>query len=967
MSNLENILNFNTTQTVDNIAGLPKLLANSPELFTNFQKFRKLLGQCSATDDMSVNGILQDMKTIILDGYKDSVYYNNPEKIACFATAILGLSTVLADEIKTIYQHASTYKKGFIPKFESVLTEVYKEYKSEVNVTQTDNIIPSILDLGSNYLLDIYETEIAKGADWAEEKAKMGLKKLYSYLSFMLTVSSEFKWIVYLIYIENLKTEIDKRCDKLSKLRESFSLLIYDINLANKTADSTFTVDLQNYAEALTRITDSIFYNDIINKKLIDDSVFDTVLSDSLIGTLDDAKTLLVGQRNEYLESILSEEVVEKITTVLNNTIILPNDITHSSSIFFIDSSSTHTNTSENILRNLIDIESVFCTTNSGVTQYVVNDVLETEANLIWLETKTMVGSGYVLINDRVYEVIQKNDIEINKFKFTATFSENEVIHLLQIKPIDTKYHTFNLVLSNGVLNEIIAFKKDIDYTTKVGEKIIKFTEDIYEVIEEPNEILNTIILNQNALDQIVVEWGSSTAWTLRLQLKFGGSDNRSTESYAIYALTGDFPSFMETNTTNATNTDEQSKSIFSELPEPLKSIFSKYKEFDYTRLSSYLSAGSELSQFLYGRDLINDSVDKYGNYLLAYSGFIKTANNVLESFCPLKNTIFSFYSLLEQIDSFKETDELMAQKVNRDWILKMSDIMSATMRLMTMRDGASFEFKTIEKVKNSYSYSELIPSMILDHQNISSLKHIAEVIKKLGDIYNKNNEVQTKFIAFYTLVDTLKENDTIAKLKKVESEMWSSLGATFVSSLELLIKGESIESLKTIFDSIEYKIDDTLIELQDLKDQLVLLNTEGYESQKYLIDLFENLGTDFIVDFMKQGKLEKFIYEDSNKWMGKHGETIDCLTKLANKYFFGVERNYLLSIANFIKSQDIGRLLTILDVEKLNTNMSININFLNNVASETINDIKSAAKKASHINNGIKTLRKKEAKINSI
>jgi hypothetical protein len=299
------------------------------------------------------------MKTIILDGYKDSVYYNNPEKIACFATAILGLSTVLADEIKTIYQHASTYKKGFIPKFESVLTEVYKEFKSEVNVTQTDNIIPSILELGSNYLLDIYETEIAKGADWAEEKAKMGLKKIYSYLSFMLTVSSEFKWIVYLIYIENLKTEIDKRCDRLSKLRESFNLLIYDINLANKTADSTFTVDLQNYAEALTRITDSIFYNDIINKKLIDDSIFDTVLSDSLIGTLDDAKTLLVGQRNEYLESILSEEVVEKITTVLNNTIILPDDITHSSSIFFIDSSSTHTNTSESILRNLIDIESI--------------------------------------------------------------------------------------------------------------------------------------------------------------------------------------------------------------------------------------------------------------------------------------------------------------------------------------------------------------------------------------------------------------------------------------------------------------------------------------------------------------------------------------------------------------------------------------------------------------------------------
>ena len=334
---------------------------NGEELFTQFQKFRKLLGECSVTDGMSVNSLLTDIKAITVQGQSISSYLSNPNKIACFATAILGLETFSGEEISKVKDYIRDYKIGFLPYLEDIFKSITTEFNpSNINIDFKKILNESssaLIDIGAGFILSETEKYSNKAEDFVRDKIDNYFSKIGRYFTFLMVASSEFKWAMYLIYIENLKAQTEGRINNLIKLKNSIRNLVYEIDNLNKDFEVSFSETLENYIGVLSVLENTVELNKNIEFDIYNYNTFNQLINDNLIGNLDTAKKLLIAQRNSYLEKITESKEPIYIDD-RSFSYILPNDLTTSNTINIINESVPLDKTK--FLKELSAIENIF-------------------------------------------------------------------------------------------------------------------------------------------------------------------------------------------------------------------------------------------------------------------------------------------------------------------------------------------------------------------------------------------------------------------------------------------------------------------------------------------------------------------------------------------------------------------------------------------------------------------------------
>lgn len=929
---------------LDSLIGNPleSINSNSKELFVQFQKFRKLLSQCNITDGMSVDSILTDIKSIVLDGQNISGYLTNPNKIACFATAILGLETFASDEIVKIKNYIKDYKIGFLPFMEDIFKTITTEFNPKnisIDFTKVLNEASStLIDVGAGFVLSQVEEKINTAENFIQNKIDNHFSKIGKYLSFLMVASAEFKWAMYLIYIENLKSQTQGRIDKLINLKNSIRNLVYEIDSVNKTYETTdFSNTLENYIGVLTVLEASIELNKNIEDDMNNYNIFNQLINDNLIGNLDTAKKLLIGQRDSFLEKI-----TESKEPIYNNDIsfryLLPNDISKFSGIVVLNNI-TPLDTSK-FLEKFDTISGLFIQDDSpqifyNTTSDYVKQLNLTGKTYVELYSPLPESTEYFKLNKYIYKVISVSAVDPTLNKFMSGFSDKtaaELIYIYEIELVNRDYYISPNIPSIGNIIPYFILTPN-DFILEPVLKTIELTDDSYVITESKgNKYQNSILIKQSGLEKIKSVYGEDRTWNVVAFLNY--IDNK-----IIIMFSGEMPSFPEKLEENAT--------IKSDLPESYNTIFNQYANTDNLNLNDITNINGTISNFLYGKDLLTGSLDKYGNNLSSYSEFIKTGGTVLEAFCPLKNSLHSYYSLLQQLTSLKKRDEDITNKISRDWILKINRIIEDTLKNMTARD-IDGQYLKINEIKGSSVYYKLLPSIILDYDNLTNINKLASFNNTIGKIFNINTTIANKLTEFDSFLQWIETSNKLENLRNTEKEMWTQISSTFVNSLNLLLKGENVTSLKDIFDNIEIKIDDLTIELADLYDRLASFNVEDFSSQNKLLDLLKSTGLEHWGQYLKEGKFDIFIKEKTSSWVGKYGPAIECLTSIANKYFSGFDKNFLIAISNYLSYIDVNRLLSLIELGDLNMSLSIDTNFLNKVPTETINNLKNTAKNIS-------------------
>lgn len=965
-----------TFSNKENLGSLSNITSGSVEIFNNFQKFRKLLGECSVSDAASIEGIIEDMKKSSFDSFAGLEYYKNPEKIVCFSTAMIGLSEIFVKQLGGITKKLETYKTSFLPKYDEVLKAIYAEYNpGKINGAElAGNTTGLLMDVGiafiSQQASEFISNNKIKAEDWLESRASSVLSKMNAFFTFMMVASGEFKWACYLMFVDNLITQIEYRINNLLKLKESIRNLVFDINAGNKDDVDILPASLENYKSALQIIEDTLFLNNAITNKVYLQNEFDVVLNNNMINNFDKAKNLLIGQRNILLEDLTDESIVDiEFDTSINQSYIIPSDLTSIDFLRVLDTSVGFTPNLDNILLNLETIPGLYIQKSNKRISFLKNNELNFNYNNIILEVETPIDAEYVRLGKYILKISNQQTLDLDSdLKIDSGFilnQENKVLHTVTLNLVDKEYHNTDFIVPNfGSFIPFNKFVENIDYTTEKRTTSIQLTESSYTLTKDPSKsILNTIVFESPGLVKIKNDWKQDSTWkgVLLFNYNKGGISLLRTESNPpakklLLEMSGDIPAFPEKLITNV---DEGKTTVFDEFPEPLKTIYKKYEGLDFQTSGSWVDVGGGLSSFLFGKDLLDGPFDKTGNHINAYAKFIQTGADVLKAYCPLKNTIFTFYSLMEQISVIPEKSENIMHKVNKDWILKLNELIADTMRGMSFREEGG-TFTTINEIENSSFYHKALPSLLLDYTNLLNITKLAKLNNVFGEAFNKNLEVEDKFRKYDDFNKWLKDSDKLNTLKTKELEMWSILGTSFSSALQSLLTGEPVDKVKPVLDVLETNIDGLIAELSEIHSNAKFINVEEFKNQKLFDTLLKDIGLPYLGEFIKNGQFEKLIQEDSGKWLGKHGDTVACLNTLADKYFSGNERNYLQSVARYVKYVDINEILSIVDLQDLQLNFTLDLNFLNKISLETINNLKSDVKKANIFKNAYNMLEKK-------
>lgn len=955
-----------------NIQDSQNLIKNSSIDFWNgFQKFRSLLAECSTKDGVSIDDVIEQIGIFAAEGFDATTYHKNPEKIVCIATAILGLNTFIFDQVSNIRKQLTTYKTGFLPYLGNIWKDIYSELNpnkiGDAFKTQLETTYTNILDVGIGLMSEYVSENISVAENWVENAIRKDMSKVGKYFSFLMMSSNEFKWATYLIFLENLKRQTDNRINNLITLKTSIRNLIYDINLANSEGDAINVTSLDSYIAGLNLLEDTLYFTKGFNKKLAIKNEFDAIFNNAIINNLDEVKKLLLFQRNDFLSKFLKDETIltEDPNVVYN--FYLPNDITTREDLVVLTSTREENNEGE-FLKNLSKVETLYIERNTKQIQYnnvclTIKDLNENNSSF-WIELRYPADeeTEFVKLGKNIFKIktrfsINTEELENKSIKTTIptgskstqenilNFSgfidkdpEDKFIYAIELESIHPSYYTNTIILNDyGYIQEYFNLQVDIDYTFSNSPIEIKLNNDSYEITETTKKLVNTITILQTGLKRINLEWNKLIDWESIAFIKYEFEARyKKPPEFLTLKFTGELPSFPE----KIISTEQ---TITSDLPEPLASSL---KNIDLSNLSDFNNLSSNITNFLYGKDILDGTTNRLGEYISAYSKFITTASSVLEVLCPIKNSIYTYYSLLEQTFNINNSHENIANTITKDWMLKINAVIESTINSMTSKNFNTGEFNSINEIKQSKLYYKLIPSLLLDFDNTYNMEKLANFNKYLGDLFVKNSLLDSKFLQYDSFIKWMTETDKLNNLKTNEQELWSILGTSFLSSLKLMLKAEKIDTLKPIFDSLEVKIDSLIIDLSEISEKISELNSESFQSHNSLISLLDNIGLSHFSEYLRNGTVDIFIDEKVDLWMGKYGPAIGCINNIANKYLKGEEKNYLLSVANYMKYLDVNYLLTLAETSGINIDFSINLNFLNKISNETISDLKSTIKK---------------------
>lgn len=916
---------------------------NAENITKGLDKYRKLVAECSTGNSYSINDIIDDMKSIIAGGAQFSEFIKDPNRITCFAESIVGLTLFTKDNADKVGLEIKGFYKGLIP----YLSEIYKEMVREFSFSNIDFSFENRLKELSSNLMDIgigfAQAGIETVSEKLEDKVYQAGAILGKHLAFLMVVSSEFRYALYLTFLKNIQEQTQNRIQKLIDLRRSIINLVYEIDTANNTGrDSNFhQVLLDNYKSALNILEGSVFLTDHIEKNLLATQYFDTRATDNLISYLDSAQKLLIGQRNQFLESILQKPEIEFNSDIINDVFVLANDYSRLTAAEIHSNKSEEAKDSIKWLENQKEITNIYITKKETKPIIVSIDVPEKEdrSTGIWIKTTTdnnITTDSILQITDNFFQVLRLDNIEI---KDPITNIVN-VFKALFIKNIHESWYTsIDKPSLNG--KEIIHWF-DIgknSYTIEKRKKEFTISDDGYTISDnESIDAFNTILLNKAGDNLLKTEWGNEKNWKMIIFSQFNDITNSNskieTEPQTIYRyliLPGSYPNFVEKK-------EAQLQEALNQLPEPFKSLYDQYKYLKATNISQlnlndWFNVGGTISNFVFGKDIIAENLDKYGIQKFSYDTYLESSQNVIKTFCPLKNTMLNFYSLLDTLSNYDTTQEEMNKNVTQNWVLFLNRTIKTTLESMTGKDVLG-NYQTITDISNSPFYYKLLPSIAFDYDNLVNLKALATTEKEIGKGFNINSELNEKFKKIKELVDWLNAGNKDLLLN-AESEMWAVMSNSLISSISLMLEGERVSAIKPALDVIEKRISKLVFKLSELNGRLLQFQDDNFKSQDKFTDLLNSVGLEHWTTYIKEGKFDLFIKEDATQWVGKYGQCVHCLENIL-KHFTKYDRKLIQKVANYLKYLDFNELATLVQIGQIDLNLSLNLNLFSGTPSST-------------------------------
>lgn len=954
----DNILTKSSTSIFGDNSDLTRLYRSVYNQAKNSQNvehviaFTKALAECSIPEGYILTNAIEDVRNNVksIDDLKNiwnTVLKKHPEYMVCLPLIIAGLTIFISENTKDIYAQVKKFYKGAIsilPTIAKGITKALGENSlSEIGNTALDQLIDSVTSIGLGYLL-YWEN---KAIDKVEEKAMNAVATVGRSIALYMTVFVEFRWAMMMIFIRNVKDQIDSRVKRLNDVAKAIHNLRTEAIASSGTQYQNERRNyLAKYKAALQKLEDTIPIVQSMEKDLYKRLNFSKNINDRVLKNFNEAEGLLLKERNAFLEKFVD---IQKQETDTDRSwrFYLSNDYSKTTVIqspppapIFWDGDPR--GEFVNLERVLVSIKN-----KSGN-----NNISISKPNELTVLPAPPPDNVWVLVN--------------TDFEMTTSM----------ILKIDGKFYTVNQVLLKSLsapkvsMGQFILIQNTYDtYTPGAvvdfnfpGEKIINVYKELPSgsfgltfdwkqfnindggfTIKDLNSDDTkkappyTVDIKQTGIEFVRNIWGTETK-DYDFFLFFTTDVNRDGKFEPKYfKMLGIYPNLVEKNA-------QKAEEISKELPEPLKSLYSQYSNLSNKPLNKFtgndfLNAGGTFSTFLFGRDIIKDNIYKFKNDVLSYDNYLKTASELLGAMCPLKNNYLYFYSLLNSLENIDTDLDITNSIVLRDWIALNNRILLDTLGSMTARDvNRGNEFVTINAINDSPYQIALVPSALLDIDNIEMMKVISTLDGEMGIGLNKNRSLQKIYLRFIKFIKAIREAKVVEQLQDAENNVWTNIYNSLLTSISLMMEGKSIKNIDPIIKKSNRLLYIVTIRLNELSRQLgyfigqdnqytsILADSSMKDFQKFL----QKNGLSHFLDYIKNGQWKNFINTNINEWVGKWSPLINCLMKYKQKFGIGgTNKLYIDKIINYLTKWQRGDFLTQYEMDVTGIYKSINLNFV--------------------------------------
>lgn len=973
--------------------------AQSSQSIENIKNFSKVLAECAVPEGYILMDCIKDIEDNI-KSFEDLKYIwnrvlkKNPEYMVCIPLMMADLTGFIVDHTKEIYSEIKTFYKGAI----SILPNMVKGITQAISGTTLDNtamtalnqLIDGAMTLGMGYLL-YWEN---KAIDAVEETAMNAIANLGKMIALYMTLFAEFRWAMIVIFINHTKSQIDDRVKKIQEVRKLLQNLQYEefINGGKVTTDQRKSY-LALYEAALLKLEDTIPIVNDIERRLYKKLKFDKFLNTRVKVNLNDAENLLLKERNTFLEQYFHEEVADTADADSTWKFYLSNDYTNTTVVEHAPPLPVFWPLDVIPFANGVSLKKMFLSIKVSTDNYLTISNVPPGINLppangnYWVQQKTtfktLVGD-YILIDKIFFKVRQIEYRFINDSTLTDEIPKNNppygtilswycngftkieriadgvggvftrnienslecgyipggdpgngstrFILLEPVNPTDT------LEISKDKKVELYREMNPAFFRLFFDWKTFSFSADggyIISSIKPMNGVSPppfSLDINKSGINYIKQIWGESKSYSLFPFFMVGTIEKS-------FKMLGIYPNMVETEAARREKTA-------LELPEPFRSMYSEYSNLKDKPINKFtgediLNVGSTLSTFLFGRDIVKDNIYYLKREVLSYDKYLETASNLLGQMCPLKNNYLYFYTLLNTLKNLDTDIDITNSIVLRDWIALNNRIILDTLTSMTYRNPKTNEFVTLENIKASPFLSSLIPSALLDIDNIEMMKTFANLGDELGTGLNKNRELQKMYFKLMNFIKWLRDMRVIEALQEAEDQVWSNIYNSLLSTIHMMMEGREVSGIRSIMKKNMRLLYILMIRLNQLSKNLGYFLSEENQYTSIMADsslkdfqkFLERNGLSHFYEYIKNGQWSNFVNQEIDEWVGKYSELINCLLKYKKEFNLGgPDKVYLDKIINFLTKWQRGDILTQYELNVTGSFKSLNLNFLGKV-----------------------------------
>ena len=956
-------------QIVANLANqVDGIISDPTGTLQDIQNLKKILMECALGDAYQIDDVLKDIDSALKKGADFSEIAKDPNKIVCYPIALFGLAKMSASLVSEVTTELYSYYRGFGPFFKDILNSLNSEFNLELVGTALQNAaeerISQLLDMGIGFA----QSKITSTLKPFTDKIYTAAAAVGRYIALAMVFSKEFRYILYLTFLKNMATQTKNRISSLIKLRKAISTLAWEIDKGNTSTNKELFHGpiLDNYRAALKLLDTSTFLSEKIKRDIITKNIFPENLNEGMKKNFERAEVLLTKQTNTFLDKYLAKDEYQVESTALYQY-YFPIDFSKFTGKKMIYYNGTRTNTVPplfNIPLNLESINSIFITKKFEKDITISLDIgteplVDTEtAFWIKLDEQYFSKDQYLTIDDGT----KINLFIVKQYKNVIT----EIPPKDPTKELPTylKYQFLLIERTNTEFTEII-LKENLNGLSVIG--LEKFNSSNYSLLSknilfdvndtgfkitefETQGILNCLVSKQPIKDIINSFWNGSKEFKLYM---FLASKDTVVKKIQLI-LNGTYPEFVEQQ-------EKKKQDILSELPEPFKNMYSTFEDLKTTKVSK-LNIGQikknagNISEFIFGKNILGELDNTFGINNYSYTAYLESATELLKTFCPLKNSILSYYSYLDSLENLEDTTESASTKVTKDWTLFINQIIEKTLKSMTEL-ASNGEYQTIDEIKKSPVYYKLLPSLLADYDNVVNLRGLANLQGEYGKSININNELDRRYTKLKDLITWLKAGNS-AQIKEYESQLWAQLSATLTSTVGMILRGERVSSIKPALDLINRKIVKLAFKLNTLLTKLQFFSGDNIASQTDFVKLLDDSGLEHWVDYIESGQLDKFMNADIENWAGKYSPAIKCLKNLMPQ-FSGTDKQVMSKILSYLKYIDVAELATNFELGLYDLGISINMNLLTGLPKSGKGNLKNTTDKIKLMANGKQILEK--------